>query len=197
MDHPPSSAPRPALRRIGLTGGIGAGKSTVAALWREQGVRVIDLDASSRAVLDVPGPGLEEAIARLVFADAGARADLERIVLRRVEQATAVEEEQARAAGEDLVVHDSPLLLEKHHDQIYASVVVVLARHEDRIRRVVRTRGKDRAYVTSVMGAQVSDLERIRRADRLILNNGDPEQLRERALRELDRLRTAPVRTTS
>jgi dephospho-CoA kinase len=177
---------------------------------------VIDLDASSRAVLDVPGPGLEEAIARfgeefrgadgtadrvaigrLVFADAGARADLERIVLRRVEQATAVEEEQARAAGEDLVVHDSPLLLEKHHDQIYASVVVVLARHEDRIRRVVRTRGKDRAYVTSVMGAQVSDLERIRRADRLILNNGDPEQLRERALRELDRLRTAPVRTTS
>src|SRR5690606_41493517 len=51
--------------RLGLTGGIGAGKSTVAALWRERGLRVIDLDAHSRAVLDVPGDGVEEATVRL------------------------------------------------------------------------------------------------------------------------------------
>ena len=50
--------------RLGLTGGIGSGKSTVAELWREAGHRVIDLDAHSRAVLDLPGDGVEEAIAR-------------------------------------------------------------------------------------------------------------------------------------
>ncbi|MGO2537488.1 MAG: dephospho-CoA kinase, partial [Brachybacterium tyrofermentans] len=116
--------------RIGLTGGIGSGKSTVAAIWRDAGHRVIDLDAHSRAVLDTPGDGVEEAVARfgdrfrtsggtidrealaaLVFADAGARADLEAIVLTRVDRAVAAEEREAAAAGEALVVHDSPLLL--------------------------------------------------------------------------------------
>ena len=119
---PPPRPDRPL--RIGLTGGIGAGKSTVAALWRERGLRVIDLDAHSRAVLDVPGDGVEEAIvrfgegvrnpagtidraamARIVFADAAARADLEQIVLSRVDRAVAeeeaegVEERVARGSG--------------------------------------------------------------------------------------------------
>ena len=102
---PAVSAP---LARLGLTGGIGAGKSAVAAIWRSTGLRVIDLDAHSRAVLDVPGDGVEEAVARfgeeyraaggtidraalarLVFADADARADLETIVLTRVDAAVA------------------------------------------------------------------------------------------------------------
>lgn len=186
--------------RIGLTGGIGSGKSTVAAIWRDAGHRVIDLDAHSRAVLDAPGDGVEEAVARfgdrfrtsggtidrealaaLVFADAGARADLEAIVLTRVDRAVAAEEREAAAAGEALVVHDSPLLLEKHRDAEYAAVVAVLARREDRIRRVVRDRAKDRAYVESIMAAQVTDLERIRRADRLVLNTTDREALARRA----------------
>lgn len=195
------------LVRLGLTGGIGAGKSSVAAIWRERGLRVIDLDAHSRAVLDVPGAGVEEAIARfgeeyrqdsgtvdraalarLVFADPDARADLEAIVLGRVDEAVAAEEEQAREAGEGVVVHDSPLLLEKRHDagDRYAAVVAVLARREDRIDRVVRDRGRDRGYAESVMAAQVSDLERIRRADRLVLNTGDEQVLRGRALHALE-----------
>lgn len=205
-DPSPSTPPSPAppLRRLGLTGGIGAGKSSVAALWRELGLRVIDLDAHSRAVLDVPGEGVEETVARfgerfradsgtidraalaaLVFADAAARADLEEIVLTRVDRAVAAEEAAARAAGDRVVVHDSPLLLEKGHDRDgrYAGVAAVLARREDRIARVVRDRGRDRGYVESVMAAQVGDLERIRRADRLILNTGDRRVLAERAHR--------------
>src|SRR5699024_4594772 len=192
--------------RLGLTGGIGSGKSTVAALWRAAGHRVIDLaahsrrvldvpgqgvegavarfeaavaalwraaghrvidvDARSRRVLDVPGQGVEEAVARfgeefravdgtidraalarLVFADAAARADLERIVLTRVDTAVAREEAEAARAGERVIVHDSPLLLEKGHEDRYGAVVAVLARREDRIDRVVRDRAKDRAYV--------------------------------------------------
>jgi dephospho-CoA kinase len=191
--------------RIGLTGGIGSGKSTVAEIWRSRNLRVIDLDALSRAVLDVPGDGVEEAIARfgeqlrtaggtvdraamarIVFADAAARADLERIVLARVDRAVAREEAEAAAAGEQVIVHDSPLLLEKHQARAYDAVVAVLARREDRIARVVRDRGKDRAYVESIMAAQVTDLERIRRADRLVLNTGGRDELAERADRALE-----------
>ncbi|MCT1997269.1 dephospho-CoA kinase [Brachybacterium muris] len=194
-------------RRIGLTGGIGSGKSTVAGIWREAGHRVIDLDAYSRAVLDEPGPGVEEAVARfgeqyrtaggtidraalarLVFADPAARADLEGIVLGRVDQAVREEEEAAGAAGEPVVVHDNPLLLEKHREGEYDAVIGVIARHRDRIDRVVRDRGRDRAYVESVMAAQVTDLERIHRCDLLILNNADLGELRERSLRALRRV---------
>ena len=190
--------------RLGLTGGIGSGKSTVAALWRAAGHRVIDLDAHSRRVLDVPGQGVEEAVARfgeefravdgtidraalarLVFADAAARADLERIVLTRVDTAVAREEAEAARAGERVIVHDSPLLLEKGHEDRYGAVVAVLARREDRIDRVVRDRAKDRAYVESIMAAQVTDLERIRRADRLVLNTADRRTLAARARRAL------------
>ncbi|PWH05777.1 dephospho-CoA kinase [Brachybacterium endophyticum] len=199
-----SSAPA----RIGLTGGIGAGKSTVARTWREAGLTVIDLDAHSRAVLDTPGDGLEEAVerfgegiraasgtvdrpalARLVFSDPAARADLEAIVLRRVDEAVIAEEVAALQAGETLVVHDNPLLLEKRREDEYDAVVAVLARREDRIERVVRDRDRDRAYVESVMAAQVSDLERIRRADHLLLNTAAPEILRARSLVLLERLR--------
>jgi dephospho-CoA kinase len=190
--------------RLGLTGGIGSGKSTVAEIWREAGHRVIDLDAHSRAVLDLPGGGVEEAIARfgeefrgvggtidraamarLVFADAAARADLERIVLTRVDAEVAREEAEAAQAGARVVVHDNPLLLEKGREEDYHAVVAVLARREDRIDRVVRGRGRDRAYVESIMAAQVTDLARIRRADRLVLNTADRETLAARALRAL------------
>lgn len=195
-----TNSARGALPRIGLTGGIGSGKSTVAAIWRDAGYRVIDLDAYSRAVLDVPGAGVEEAVTRfgetfrndrgtidraalaaLVFADPGARAALEGIVLSRVDRAVAEEERAAAAAGETLVVHDSPLLLEKDRDGDYDAVVAVLARREDRIQRVVRDRGRDRAYVESIMAAQITDQERIRRAGRLVLNTADRETLARRA----------------
>jgi dephospho-CoA kinase len=196
------------LVRIGLTGGIGAGKSSVARIWREAGTRVIDLDVHSRAVLDTPGDGLEEAVshfgeeyrapsgtidraalARLVFADPRARADLERIVLSRVDEAVAREERDALTGGESIIVHDSPLLLEKHHEDEYARVVAVLAPREERVARVVRDRGRDRSYVESVMAAQATDLERIRRADRLLLNNADACALRTRSLALLEDLR--------
>lgn len=194
------------MRRIGLTGGIGAGKSTVADLWRRAGETVIDLDALSRAVLDVPGPGVDEAVARFgpeilldggtvdrprlaarVFSDPRAREDLERIVLSRVDDAVARQEVEAAARGIEVVVHDSPLLLEKHRDGDFAVLVSVLARREDRISRIARDRGRDRAYAESVMAAQVDDLERIRRADLLVLNTGDAALLAHRARHQLDR----------
>lgn len=188
------------MRRIGLTGGIGSGKSTVADLWRQAGAIVIDLDEHSRRVLDEPGEGVEETIARfgerfrtaqgtidrpalaaLVFGDRRAREDLEAIVLHRVDEAVRRLEDEARRCGVDTVVHDNPLLFERDRDRDYGAIVAVLAPREERIARIVRDRGRDRRYAESVMAAQVSDLERMHRADHLVLNNASREVLTERA----------------
>src|SRR5699024_9836621 len=76
----------------------------------------------------------------------------------------------------------------KQREGEYHAVIAVLARREDRIDRVVRDRGRDRAYVESVMAAQVSDLERIRRAHRLVLNTADRGPLPRRALHALEQV---------
>lgn len=198
---------RPRLHRIGLTGGIGSGKSTVAEVWRGTGAVVIDLDAHSRRVLDEPGDGVEEtvtrfgeefrtargtidrvALGRLVFADDDARSALERIVLGRVDVAVARAEQEAARAGKSLVVHDNPLLLEKHREDDYDRVVAVLAAREERIRRIVTDRGRDRDYALGVMAAQVTDRERALRADHLLWNNGGRDELAERSHRLLRQL---------
>lgn len=208
------------LFRVGLTGGIGAGKSTVAELWRSEGVEVIDLDALSRAVLDKPGASVEETIARfgpqfraadgtidrsrlatLVFSDEQARRDLEAIVLTRVWEEVHAREAAMRGnirgveadgtRGSLLVVHDSPLLFEKGTAEKYRAVVAVLAPKEQRIQRVMATRGKTREYVEAVMGAQVDDAERREHADLLILNYGSREDLEARARDVLSEVRAA------
>ncbi|RUP87243.1 dephospho-CoA kinase [Dermabacter sp. HSID17554] len=195
----------PGVHRIGLTGGIGSGKSTVGKIWAREGHHVIDLDALSRAVLDQPGDGLEEAIAyfgeeyrdsatgtadraalaALVFNDSRARAELEEIVHRHLwAEVARLEKDLAEtmAAGASLlVVHDSPLLFELGHDAHYEAIVVVLTPEGERIDRVVRERGKTREYVEGVIRAQVSDKERQARGDVFIDNAGAPEGLETRA----------------
>ena len=195
----------PGVHRIGLTGGIGSGKSTVGKIWAREGHHVIDLDALSRAVLDQPGDGLEEAIAyfgeeyrdsatgtadraalaALVFNDSRARAELEEIVHRYLwAEVARLEKDLAEtmAAGASLlVVHDSPLLFELGHDAHYEAIVVVLTPDKERIDRVVRERGKTREYVEGVIRAQVSDRERHARGDVFIDNAGAPEGLETRA----------------
>lgn len=210
--HAHISAAPEGIFRVGLTGGIGSGKSTVAEVWRSRGVHVIDLDELSRAVLDEPGPGLEEAIsafgeefrnahgtadrgalAALVFSDSDARALLERIVLTRVwegvkqRELTFAQSLSPRTDGfAGLVVHDSPLLFEKGTEVAYDAIAAVLAPAEDRIARVVRSRGKSRDYVESVIAAQVSDAYRCAAADLLIANNSSQDALESRALEVLE-----------
>lgn len=205
------------IRRIGLTGGIGSGKSSVAEVWRRGGARVIDLDALSRAVLDTPGQAVQEVadafgahyvdpatgtadrarLAALVFADPAARARLEDIVHTRLWREAAGLEEEWAASGEDplVVIHDSPLLFEGGHDARYAVIVAVLADESERMRRVMENRGKSADYVTSIMAAQVSDAERRRRAHLILVNDGSPADLERSAtlvLAEAQRRATAP-----
>ncbi|MGQ4509195.1 dephospho-CoA kinase [Dermabacteraceae bacterium P13147] len=192
---------------VGLTGGIGCGKSTVTGFWREAGIPVIDADEIARAVLNNPGDAVEAVVARfgkrvrgedcpvnraelgrIVFADPAARADLEAIVLPRVEAELERQQRLAFAAGARLVVQDVPLLFEKNLDSRFDAVVSVLAPYDARMERLVASRGKPRSFFEEVIAAQVGDLERIRRSDLLLLNNGDREALRRKANVALERL---------
>ncbi|MGH1562752.1 dephospho-CoA kinase [Mumia sp. DW29H23] len=189
------------MTRVGLTGGIGAGKSAVTALLRDRGAVVVDADVLSREVVEPGTPGLAAVVERfgdqvlgpdgrldrpalgaLVFADAAARRDLEGIIHPLV-RARAVELEAA--AGPDaVVVHDVPLLVETGQAGRYDVVVVVDAPVDVQIERLVSQRGMTRAEAESRIGAQASRDERLAAADVVIDNTGSLDDLE----REVDRL---------
>ena len=200
MMGPGSGLGRARVARIGLTGGIGAGKSTVASLWRDAGVSVIDVDEASRAVLRGGSPGAQDvlaefgpgvraangeidrsALAALVFDDESARERLEQIVYPRMWRSVLDQEEAAADAGEAFVVHDNPLLIEKGHAGDYEAVIVVQAPSHQRIERVMNGRSKSREYVESIMRAQASDEQRAAHADRVIVNDSTATMLAERS----------------
>jgi dephospho-CoA kinase len=176
--------------RIGLTGGIGAGKSAVAGRLREQGAVLIDSDLLARevvaaggaglaAVVEVFGPGvllpggeLDRAkLGGIVFGDPEARAALNAIVHPLVGARTA--ELVAAAPDGAIVVHDVPLLVENHLAPNYHLVVVVDAPEAVRLERLARTRGMSEADARARIGAQAGPEQRAAAADALIRNDRD------------------------
>jgi dephospho-CoA kinase len=168
--------------KVGLTGGIGAGKSTVAARLRELGAAVVDSDAIARAVLEPGSPGLAAVVAAfgsgvlaadgsldraalgaLVFADDERRRSLEAITHPRIARLTA--EQMAAAAPDAVVVHDVPLLVELGMADRYDLVVVVDAPVDVRVERVVRTRGSSEADARARVAAQATTEQRRAVAD--------------------------------
>lgn len=170
------------MLHIGLTGGIGAGKSTVAAALARLGAVVLDADALAREAVAPGSAGLaavtaafgpqvltadgaldRAAVARVVFADDDARRRLEEIVHPRVRELTA-----ARVAGlpaEAVVVHDVPLVVEKGLAPGYHLVVVVSAPVEERVRRLVTDRGMGEPEARRRIAAQADDAARRAVAD--------------------------------
>ncbi len=182
------------MLRIGLTGGIGSGKSTAAARFSELGGTVIDSDAIAREVV-LPGtPGLAAVVARfgsevlavegtldrpklgkLVFADAQALADLNAIVHPLIAARSA---ELAAAAGEQAtLIYDVPLLVENAVAAGFDVVVVVEAPLPVRLARLAG-RGLDEQDARSRMAAQASDDQRRAVADVLLDNSGSVGELR-------------------
>lgn len=181
--------------RVGLTGGIGAGKSAVAGRLAELGAMVIDADALAREVVaagtegwrlivdefgaDVLRPDGEldrSALGDMVFGDPAALGRLNAIVHPLVSRRSA--ELAAAAPAETIVVHDVPLLVENGLAPAYDVVVVVRADAELRIRRLVETRGMSEEQVRARMAAQATDAERRAVADVVLDNSGTPDQLR-------------------
>lgn len=180
--------------KVGLTGGIGAGKSAVAARLAAHGAVVIDSDRLAREVVAPGTDGLREiveafgtdvltpegtldrpALAALVFGDDAARRRLEAITHPRIR---ARGEQIAAAAPPDaVVVHDVPLLVESGMAPTYHLVIVVMAAQETRIQRLVADRGMSRAQALARIGTQAGDDERRAVADVLLSNDGTKDEL--------------------
>ncbi|MEU6951640.1 dephospho-CoA kinase [Streptomyces sp. NPDC045714] len=182
------------MLKVGLTGGIGAGKSEVSRLFVKYGAVLIDSDRIAREVVEPGTPGLaavvEEfgpgvltaegdldrpALGALVFADAERLAALNAIVHPLVGARAA---EQERAAPEDaVVVHDVPLLTENGLAPLYDLVVVVDASAETQLERLVTLRGMTESDARARMAAQATREQRRAVADRIVDNDGPLEAL--------------------
>ncbi|AUG76587.1 dephospho-CoA kinase [Kitasatospora sp. MMS16-BH015] len=182
------------MLRIGLTGGIGAGKSAVSARLAARGAVIVDSDLIAREVVAPGSEGLRAVVAEfgegvlgpdgsldrpalglLVFADPARLAALNAIVHPLVRARSA--ELEAAAGPEDLVVHDVPLLAENGLAPLYDLVIVVDTADEVRIDRLVRLRGITEEEARSRMAAQASREQRLAIADLVIDNGGTEEQL--------------------
>ncbi|MFI8432287.1 dephospho-CoA kinase [Streptomyces sp. NPDC079020] len=182
------------MLKVGLTGGIGAGKSEVSRLLVGYGAVLIDADRIARevvepgtpglaAVVDAFGPGVlnadgtldRPALGAVVFADADRLATLNAIVHPLVGARAA---ELERAAGRDaVVIHDVPLLTENGLAPLYDLVVVVDAAPATQLDRLVRLRGMTEADARARMAAQATREERRAIADLIVDNDGPLEAL--------------------
>jgi dephospho-CoA kinase len=188
------------VRRVGLTGGIGSGKSEVARLLAAHGAVVVDADLLARevvapgseglaAVVEAFGPdvltpdgGLDRAaVAARVFADPTARARLEAVVHPRVRALAARREAEAVAADPDaVVVHDVPLLVETGQQHAYDVVLVVDVPVQTQVDRLVQGRGMAPEEARARIAAQASREQRLAAADVVVDNSGSLESLARR-----------------
>jgi dephospho-CoA kinase len=194
----------PSLRRIGLTGSIGAGKSTVAALLRARGLTVLDADEQARlvtqdpevlALLETRFPGVvadgtlnRAALAAQVFGDPAALADLNAITHPRVRARMAALETQAARQGARAVIQDVPLLFEGGLDAQMDAVIVVDAPLPLRVQRVMARSGLTEAEILARDARQLPAEQKRQRATVVIDNSGDHAHLEaqvDRALRQL------------
>lgn len=182
---------------VGLTGGIGSGKSTVAILFKECGAKVVDSDEISHE-LTLPGGGAIEAI-RAGFGDAYIRADgaLDRDRMRKLVFANAEDRRRLEAilhpmirsrmidragqyaTGAPYVLMVVPLLFEGgNYRELVQRVLVVDCDEETQVARTMKRSGMGRQEVNAIMAGQLGRGDRLQRADDVIHNDGDMEQLR-------------------
>lgn len=184
------------MKLIGLTGGIGAGKSSVSALLAERGAVIVDADAITRdlqrpgkpvfaAIVERFGPEVvapdgtldRPALATVVFGDPGALADLNALVHPAVGAAIAAAIGE-QAGSDRVVVLDVPLLVESKNPRTdLAGLLVVDCPVEVAVERLVAQRGMDEADARARIARQASREQRLERADHVIDNAGSPGTL--------------------
>ena len=182
--------------RVGLTGGIGSGKSAVAAFFAKRGATIIDADVLAREVVAPGSDGLREiaaawpnairadrgldraVLAGIVFADEAARARLNAITHPRVR---ALGAQRERDAAEGVIVHVVPLLFEGEFWRTCDKTVVVVAPQDARVARVIARDAAERGAVERRMAAQIDPELARGRADYVVENDGDLALLRERS----------------
>ncbi len=191
---------------IGLTGGIGAGKNTLAALFEEWGAYVLDSDKTAREVIQQGTKGYQEVIrafgegildktgeinrpllANIVFHDKTKRTELEQIIHPLIK---AFDTECIRRilteSPERVIVKNTPLLFETSLSEECFATVLVTAKKEKRIERVLKKIPQaEREEITARMDVQMPEEEKIKRADFTLFNNGTIEELRCEATEKL------------
>ncbi len=196
------------MLRVGLTGNIGSGKSTVARTWERLGARVVSADVLARRAVSPGSAGLARitasfgdavlmpdgsldraALRAVVFRDPAARRRLEAIVHPEVERLRRQEEARLERAGVAIVVHEIPLLFEVGLQDRVDLVVLVDAPEEERLRRIVEGRRLDRSEASEMIGAQMSADAKRARADIIIDNDGGIAELERKAERAWTELR--------
>jgi dephospho-CoA kinase len=187
---------------VGLTGGIGSGKSTVARMFEERGAVVFDADALARMAVEPGSPGHRavverfganvlapggeldrEALASIVFADAAARRDLEAIVHPEVRRLFG-EGVEGYAETDRVVVFSAPLLVESGMHTAFEVLVVVSTGVDTQVERLLRERAMSEDDARARIGAQAPLEDKAAVADVLIDNEGSLEDLE----RQVDRI---------
>lgn len=208
MIEPPRKTGAPAARVFGLTGGIGSGKSTVAALWRAQGLAVVEADQLAREAV-VPGSrGLaaisdhfgrdvltargeldRKKLAALVFRDAAQREHLNRIVHPRVHELAAERFADLARQGHALIAYEIPLLFELGRQDELRPVVLVAAPESCVLARVSARDQLDADSIRARMAAQMPLAQKRELADIVVENAGDLATLSERSADALAQVR--------
>ncbi len=184
------------MRLIGLTGGIGTGKSTVSSMLKELGATVVDADQAARAVVEPGTEGLRRVVeefgadvldaggrldrarlAAIVFADPERRARLNAITHPLVGIWMAKRTAEAAARGAEVVVHDIPLLFENGRQAMFEQVILVYAPPEVALERLV-ARGMSRDDARARIAAQMPIEEKAKLADRVVDNSDGLERTR-------------------
>ncbi|WBQ02371.1 dephospho-CoA kinase [Kribbella sp. CA-293567] len=181
------------MLRVGLTGGIGSGKSSVSARLAARGAVVIDSDLLAREVVARGTDGLAEvveafgdvltpegeldrpAVGRIVFGDEQARRKLEAIIHPRVRARAA--EIEAAAPADAVVVHDIPLLVETGQGDKFDLVLVVDVPQQVQVERLVRDRGMTEQEAEARIASQATREQRLAVADLVIDNSGGLDEL--------------------
>jgi dephospho-CoA kinase len=184
------------VRLIGLTGGIATGKSTVSAMLRALGARILDADEIAREVVEPGTPGLSEiaerfpgvvagdgrldraALGALVFANEGERRALNAILHPRIQEAFIEKTQRLASEGIELVIYDAALLIENALHQVMDGVILVIAPMGAQITRLVQRNGLSEQEARARIAAQLPLSEKQRHATWVIDNGGSVEATR-------------------
>jgi dephospho-CoA kinase len=184
------------LKLIGLTGGAGSGKSTVSAMLKELGARVIDADEAAHAAYEPGSPGFESVIrefgpeyvregridrarlGELVFHDDAARLRLNAIVHPLVRDWMAARTAEAVEAGTEVIVQDVPLLFENRLESLYSTTVLVYVPEPVQLKRLVEGRGLSDERARAMIASQMPIEDKRKLASHLIDNSGTREATR-------------------